>query len=454
MRERFPGGKDRRNRGAYYVFRVSFSKCPLIVTSLRPEFYIARRFAFKPRSSSKPTFIVFIAVAGIALGTSALILTLSIVKGFSTKIENKLIGFSSHFQIHQAGGRYFYQRSSDTERLGAVENIFSVAPFAEKQVVLQSKGENRTLMQPAMLKGVAGKNPPAFLENNIVDGQWFGDEDASSLQVLVGKPLAESLQLAPGEKLMIITSTNELSAGLLQESENILDLLSSLELELATVSGIYETGLHEGFDDAMVITNLAAMQRVFYGGKPLVSGYEVFVNDIAQLDATSRAAVDLLGYPFYAFTVYELYNNLFEWLKLQQNITPLLIITITVVAVFNIVSTLLVLIIEKTREIGMLGALGFTPGKISGIFLSQAFLIALVGILIGNLLAYGLSVFELHFHFITLPQKSYFIKHVPIQIELFDYVMVSCVVGFLTLVFAFIPARVAASLKPGAALLT
>ena len=102
----------------------------------------------------------------------------------------------------------------------------------------------------------------------------------------------------------------------------------------------------------------------------------------------------------------------------------------------------------------MLGALGLAPGKISGIFLSQAFLIALAGILAGNLLAFGFSVFELHFQLITLPQKNYFIKHVPIQIDLFDYLVVSCVVGLLTLFFAFIPARVAAALKPGTALLT
>ena len=124
------------------------------------------------------------------------------------------------------------------------------------------------------------------------------------------------------------------------------------------------------------------------------------------------------------------------------------------VAVFNIVSTLLVLIIEKTREIGMLGALGLPPGKISGIFLSQAFLISLVGILAGNLLAFVFSIVELQFHLITLPQKNYFIKHVPIQMAAGDYLLVSCIVGALTLLFAFLPARVAASLKPGTALLT
>lgn len=421
---------------------------------MKSELYIARRFAFKPRSSSKPTFIVFLAVAGIALGTAALILTLSIVKGFSTQIESKLIGFSSHFQIRQAQGNLFYPLPADTLRLNNIENIDSVTPFMEKSIILQSREGENELIKPAMLKGVSRENPPAFLQKNIVDGAWFPDETLPSLHILVGKPLAESLRLSPGSRVMIISTAKGTSGKLIQAGDNIVDLLSSMELELATVSGIYETGLNEGFDDYMVIADLEAMQRFFNAEKALLSGYEVMVNDIERLNATATESVDALGYPFYGYTVFERYANLFEWLKLQRNITPLLIITITVVAVFNIISTLLVLIIEKTKEIGMLSALGLVPGKISGIFLAQAFLIALIGILVGNMLAFGFSVFELHFHLITLPQKNYFIKHVPIQIELFDYLMVSCVVGLLTLVFAFIPARVAAALKPGTALLS
>lgn len=421
---------------------------------MKSELYIARRFAFKPRSSSKPTFIVFIAVAGIAVGTAALILTLSIVKGFSTQIENKLIGFSSHFQIRQAEGSLFHSLPADTSALESIENIVSAAPFMEKNIIIQSKGDRGELVKPAMLKGVPREKPPLFLEESIVEGTWFDGVDPGALSVLVGKPLADALQLSPGSRVMIISTSKDSSGKLIQASDSIVDLLSATDIELGTVSGIFETGLNEGFDDYMIIADLEGMQKYFNGGKALISGYEVMVHDIQDLNATAVEAINLMGYPFYGYTVFERYKNLFEWLKLQKNITPLLIITITVVAVFNIISTLLVLIIEKTKEIGMLSALGLVPGKISGIFLAQAFLIALVGIVLGNLLAFGFSVFELNFQLITLPQKNYFIKHVPIQMELFDYVMVSGVVGFLTLLFAFIPARVAASLKPGTALLS
>ncbi len=421
---------------------------------MNSELYIARRFAFKPRSSSKPTFIVFIAVAGIAVGTAALILTLSIVKGFSAQIENKLIGFSSHFQIRQTEGNLFHPLPADTAALRSIENIASVVPFMEKNIIVQSKGSQGPLVKPAMLKGIPRQKPPLFLEESIIEGAWFDGANPADLRILVGKPLAEDLKLTPGSRVMIISTSKESSGTLIQASDSIVDLLSATDIELATVSGIYETGLNEGFDDYMILADLEGMQAHFNGGKTIVSGYEVMVHDIQDLNPTAVEAVTLMGYPFYGYTVFERYRNLFEWLKLQKNITPLLIITITVVAVFNIISTLLVLIIEKTKEIGMLSALGLLPGKISGIFLAQAFLIALVGIVLGNLLAFGFSVFELHFQLITLPQKNYFIKHVPIQMELFDYLLVSGVVGILTLLFAFIPARVAASLKPGTALST
>ncbi|ASQ90536.1 hypothetical protein CHL67_06045 [Prosthecochloris sp. GSB1] len=422
---------------------------------MKPELYIARRFAFKQRSASKPTFIVFIAVTGIAVGTAALILTLSIVKGFSSQVEEKLIGFNSHFQVRQGEGSLFFPLAEDTVRLEKLSNVVSVSPFLEKNVILQGGAGDVSLSHPAMIKGVPGDEPPGFLSGAIVEGGWFGQgEDPETLEILVGKPLAQALQLTPGSRVMIISASSGDSGALVDARGDILDLLSSLGLEIATVSGVYETGLNEGFDDYMVIAELGRMQRLFSEGRTRISGYEVMVRDLAGLDTTSMAAVDALGAPFYSFTVYERFANLFEWLKLQQNITPLLIITITVVAVFNIISTLLVLIIEKTREIGMLGALGLSPGRISGIFLTQAVLVSLAGILAGNLLAFGFSVFELRFHLISLPQKNYFIKHVPIEIVPADYLLVSCIVGALTLAFAFIPARVSASLKPGTALLT
>lgn len=422
---------------------------------MKAEFYIARRFAFKPRSHSKPTFIVLASVLGIAVGTAALILTLSIVNGFSSVIEGKLISFTSHIQVRQTDDRLFPQTRHDLTTLERVPGIRSVAPFLEINVMLRSRGhggEREASIAPALIRGITPQEAarfPGHFSNAAPDSLA---QEGSILQLVIGKSLAETLGVRKGDRLMIVGIAGNSAAGFANDRQSLIGLLSGLDLQSARVAGIYDTGLTEGFDEIVVFTDLGALQTRYHAG--MISGYEANVSDLRRLGEVSATVAQTMGLPFFSYTVYERYANLFEWLKLQQNIMPLLVVTITVVAVFNIVSTLLVLIIEKTKEIGMLTALGLEPKSVSLVFIGQAFMIALVGIGSGNLLALGLSLFEQHFHLITLPEKSYFIRHVPIQIDPMHYLVVSACVAALTLLFAFIPSRVAASLRPGTALTT
>lgn len=421
---------------------------------MKPEFYIARRFAFKKRSASKPTFIVFIAVAGIAVGTAALILTLSIVNGFAGSVEKKLISFSAHIQVRQPDEMLFQERRSDVAIIAAQPNIAAVSPFLEKSFVLRrrSPGLNGVWeSKPVIVKGVREEQRRAFLHKFLREGSMITSGKGDGISLYVGQTLVENLKLKVGQKVMLVApgadaSTQKIAGG----SGSLVDLFSSLELDAGFIRGIYDTGLQEGFDDFVVLSDLTELQQQSHPS--MISGFDVNVHHLDQLPATVKKVIDNLGAPFYGYTVFERYSNLFEWLKLQKNITPLLIVTITIVAVFNIISTLLVLIIEKTREIGMLSALGLEPGKISKIFMVQASLVSLSGIVAGNILALSLSLVELRFHFITLPEKSYFIKYVPLLIVPADYAVVSVAVLLLTLLFAFIPARIATGLKPGTAL--
>jgi lipoprotein-releasing system permease protein len=420
---------------------------------MKAEFYIARRFAFKPRSLSKPTFIVLASIVGIAVGTAALILTLSIVKGFATVIEGKLISFTSHLQVRQPDDRFFPETRHDLQKLHEVPGISTASPFIEMNVMLRGRTKasgTEGEVVPAVVKGISPEEANHFYSRHLVAGSYPQADSSGTLKIVLGKTMAETMGLRTGSRVMIIGLGKNGDSSRFAGKSNVVDLLSSLDIELATVAGIYETGLNEGFDDIVVFADLNRLQQRFHPG--MISGYEANVNDLRKLPAVSADVSRTLGYPFFTYTVYERYANLFEWLKLQKNIMPLLIITITVVAVFNIVSTLLVLIIEKTKEIGMLSALGLEPRSISTVFMAQAFMIAVVGIGSGNLLALGLSLFEQRFHLITLPEKSYFIKHVPILIDPADYLLVSCGVALLALLFSFIPSRVAASLRPGVAL--
>jgi lipoprotein-releasing system permease protein len=420
---------------------------------VKAELYIARRFAFKPRSLSKPTFIVLASVVGIAVGTAALILTLSIVNGFASVIEGKLIRFSSHLQVRQPDDRLFPETRHDLELLKKEAGIVSVSPFLEMNVMLRSRAASSNSggnIAPAMIRGITPQETSRFVAdgNKLLMGS--SASDSSELPLLIGKTLAENLGVKTGDRLMIVGIAGKSGTDAITGSESIVELLSALDLHVARIAGVYDTGLTEGFDDIVVFADLGRLQKLYHPGQ--ISGYEANVSDLRDLNAVSARVSSKLGYPFYTWTVYERFSNLFEWLKLQKNIMPLLIVTITVVAVFNIVSTLLVLIIEKTKEIGMLTALGMEPRSVSKVFMGQAFMISLVGIGTGNLIAVVLSLVERHFHLISLPEKSYFIRHVPIEIDPLYYLLVSAGVAFLTLLFAFIPSRVAASLRPGTAL--
>ena len=422
---------------------------------MKAELYIARRFAFKPRSLSKPTFIVLASVIGIAVGTAALILTLSIVNGFASVIEGKLISFTSHLQVRQPDERLFAETRRDLQTLKSVPGIATASPFLEVNVMLRSRAGSASAgsnIAPAMLQGIDPRESSRFLRNGPALLAAAPASADGPLPILLGKTLADNLGIKTGDRLMIVGIAGKKGASSLTGKESVVELLSSLDLHVAQVAGIYDTGLSEGFDDIVVFADLTRLQQLYHPG--MISGYEANVSDMRQLSTISATVASRLGYPFYSYTVYERYSNLFEWLKLQKNIMPLLIITITVVAVFNIVSTLLVLIIEKTKEIGMLSALGLEPRAVSMVFMGQAFMISLVGIGLGNLFALGLSLFELRFHLITLPEKSYFIRHVPLEIDPLQYLAVSAGVALLTLLFAFIPSRVAASLRPSVALTT
>ncbi len=422
---------------------------------MNPVLYIARRFAFRERTGSKPAFIVLASVIGIAVGTAALILTLSIVKGFAGSVENKLISFTSHIQVRQSDEEYFSESRYVQRRISGSSGIASAAPFLEKSFIVRSrpaKNVSRSPVKPVLLKGISADERKIFLKRYLVDEKKETDPPVNTISLYLGKTLAEQLQVKTGQKILLAGLDRSTKEGILDGNQDIIELLSSLDLETGTIKGIYDTGLQEGFDDMVIIGDIDEMQQRFHPG--LISGYDIQVQDLQRLDAISRNLADKLGFPFYTFTVFERYANLFEWLKLQKNISPLLIITISVVAVFNIISTLLVLVIEKTREIGMLIALGLEPAKVSLIFLGQSLLISLAGVATGSTLALSLSLFEQRFHLITLPEKSYFIKYVPLLIDPMDYLAVSVSVIMLTMLFAFIPAKIAATLKPGTALTT
>lgn len=410
------------------------------------ELTIARRFLFPQREKEhKPTFISIIATSGIALGTSALILTLSIVQGFSEEIRNKIIGFGSHIHLVKVGGDMVMYDSVIAIKT-QIQNVISTSPFLQKDVILKSTNKASRL-EPSLLKAVAPQTDNSFIRNKIISGAYFSDSLQATLPLILGKKMSQKLALKVGDELLVIATTKSFAEQEMRVEINAKNLLKSMRIETATVVGIYETGLSQGFDDAIAFTTLSSAQK-FLDMPNMISGYELVVEDIDRLGETTKALDEIIGFPMYARSIFQIYQNIFVWLRFQENIIPLLLISVTIVAAFNVISTLLIIVLERGREIGVVMSFGASGKQIKTIFISQSLLMALVGIAIGNGISLLLSIVERSLHLISLSEETYFISNVAIAIKPMNYVMISLFTAFVCWLASLIPSSVAAKLTP------
>ncbi len=412
------------------------------------ELTIARRFLFPQKEKEhKPTFISAIATGGIALGTAALILTLSIVQGFSDEIRNKIIGFGSHIHLIKVGGDFVRYDSVIAIKTQQIQNVASLSPFLQKDVILKSIS-GASLLEPALLKAVVPQTDNSFIRDKVTSGAYFPDSLKATLPLLLGKKLAQRLALKVGDELLVIATTKSFAEEKeLRVETNAKRLLKSMRVETATVVGIYETGLSQGFDDAIAFTTLSSAQT-FLDMPEMISGYEITVKEIDLVGETARELDAIIGFPMYARTIYQIYQNIFVWLRFQENIIPLLLISVTIVAAFNVISTLLIIVLEKGREIGVVMSFGASGKQVKTIFVSQSLLMALVGIAVGNGLSLVLSIAEKSLHLISLSEETYFISNVAIAIKPMNYVAISIFTVLVCWLASLVPSSVAAKLNP------
>jgi len=424
---------------------------------LKFEFLVAQRFTFPHtiKGSRRPTFIVSIAIAGIAIGTAALILALSIVQGFSYEIREKILKFGAHIQVTPITGVLFSPKDTNLGMLRDFEYVGAMSPFLESQVIVKSNGRSRSgtsLIEPAKLKAIDPKEDVSFIRDNIVEGAFFKQADSNlssgvELPVVIGKTLAKKLQLKLNDELILIRSDMH-ELGLVDARRlSLEELLPRLQIWSAQVVGVYETGLAQGFDETMVFSSLKDAQKTL-NDTSLISGYDIKSLNPDAIAPLTKAMNVKLGYPFQAKSVFDLYYAIFAWLRLQENIIPMLLITISIVAGFNVISTLLIMVLDKKKEIGILMAMGLESAKVRRVFISQSVLMAGVGVLLGNLLALGLSMLEQFFHLVPLVEEVYFLKQVPVLIKPENYALVSTITLAISALASYFPSRLSSNLNP------
>jgi lipoprotein-releasing system permease protein len=369
------------------------------------------------------------------LGTAALIITLSVLDGFEKEIKEKAIGFTAHIQTLGFSNKPLSYSKSQLEKIKTeLPNINAVSPFVAREAMIRVKES----VDGIFLKGVDPNNDISLIRNTIVDGNYFSAGSIQIPEIIIGKKLANKLNAGIGDKVIIF--------GLgMNNSQTYQPRVKQFRL-----TGVYESGMAE-YDDMYAYVHLHDAQKIFQMSDA-ISGYDILVNDLSRVDETATNVDELLGYPHHSRTVFETYRNLFAWVDLQKEFSPIILALIIVVATVNIIGTLLMFVMEKVEAIGILRTMGVSKKGIQKIFISQGLLIASVGIMLGNFLAFILCWLQFKFKILSLPSDIYYMTNVPMLLRWENFVLVTIIAFILCLVTTTIPSRSASKLDPVQAL--
>lgn len=393
--------------------------------------FIAKRYLHSGRNQGFFSFITAIAIFGVMLGTATLIIALSVLGGFEKEITEKVVGFTSHVQVlgfQNQSLRKYVQNAELIRR--SIPVVSAVSPFVSREALIRFHDD----VDGILLKGIDPDNDVSTTRRYMVSGTYDLERERGALpKIVVGKKLADKLAFKVGDKVSVFGLGRYADRGQARVMQFI-------------VSGIYESGMAE-YDDIYAFTDLSDAQTLFQLSDA-VSGYDLMLASIDSAASVSDQVQDLLGYPHYGRTVFQTYRNLFSWIELQKKPIPIILGLIIIVATVNIIGTLLMMVLDKTREIGVLASMGATRWGITAIFLRQGFTIALTGTLLGNALAFGLCFAQLEFKFFSLPSDIYFMTSVPILLRPEYFLLVSAVTLGLCMLSSLVPARLASRMRP------
>jgi lipoprotein-releasing system permease protein len=399
------------------------------------SYFIAKRYIAGQRRNGFLSFITTFAILGVTLGTAALIITVCILDGFEREIKLKVIGFTSHIQVQGFHGQPLFDYEKSIAKVQKqVQGIKGISPFVAKEGMIRF----RDAVDGIFLKGVDINRDVSMTKHYIISGSFLNNSKNGIAQIAIGKKLADRLNVNLGDKVVVF--------GLpIGESQSLRPRVKQFQ-----VVGLYESGMSE-YDDIYAYTSLENAQNIFQTGDA-ITGLEVIVDDINTVDEKASAIQETLGYPHYARTVFQQYRNLFSWVELQKELSPVLLALIIIVATVNIIGTLLMFVLEKTKAIGILKSLGAGRREIQNIFILQGLVIASIGIIIGNIIAYLLCWLQLQFHLMSLPSDIYYMSSVPINIRVESFAIITVIAFVLCLLTTILPARAAAKLDTISAL--
>jgi lipoprotein-releasing system permease protein len=394
--------------------------------------FIAVRHITSRHNKGFVSFITFIAIIGVTLGVASLDITLSILGGFEKTIKENVVSFTAHMQLFAFENDLLPDPDRTIQTVVArYPEVLEMAPYLSREGMIRSKND----IDGILIKGVDPANDISAAKRRLILGSYDLEERESGIQrVILGKRLAEKLNVQLNERVLLYA----LGGASLS--------LSQTRIMQFEISGIYETGMAD-YDASVIYVNLRNAQRLFQVGKT-VSGFDILVANTDSLASLAQQIPEYLGYPYYARTMFQQYRNLFAWVDMQRIPVLIILALIIIVATVNIIGTLLMLILGKSREIGTLITIGMGRKNVVKVFLKQGMLIGIAGTVLGNLLAFLFCWLELRYRFFPLPSGIYFMTHVPIELSVLNFLGVTAAALVMSFIASWIPSRLAAKMDP------
>jgi len=366
------------------------------------------------------------------LGLGVMILAIAIVKGFKQEIREKVRGFSGDISVVKYDLNNSYENSPvkiDSDFIARIKRsgyITNVMPFATKPGIIRANNE----IEGVVLKGVDRHYDWSLFKKNMVKGRVidFTDSIAAQKEIIISSLTANRLKLKIGDSFLMY---------FVQEP---------LRKRPFKIVGIYDAGVDD-VNKTYVVGSLGIIQRLNNWGTQ-IGGYELRVADFSQIEQDANTLADIMPAQLRAFTIIESYPIIFEWLKLLDANAQILLVLMLIVAVINMISALLIMILERTTMIGMLKAMGCTNWKIQKIFLYNALYLIGLGLLLGNILGLGLCWLQHQTHVFKLDEASYYMTFVPVKLNGLDVFLLNAGTLTVSLLVLIIPSMLVSRISP------
>ena len=395
-------------------------------------FLAYRYFRSRKKGYSFLSFIKVMAVSGVAIGSAGLLIALAIVHGFKSVIQEKIMGYGTHITVMTYSEDPLFRADTLVVFLDRQPGVEA------SQAVIMSQGmvQTRDFVEGSFIKGVDPAGDLSDIRRYIRHGQYhFGRNETGLPGAVIGDRLARNLN-AGVDSVLTIYSIRGMPSP-----------LNLPRIRQFHVSGIYHTGIDQ-FDDVLVLIDRSHARYLFEIPEPRATQVEVRVHDLALLDDVRFDLEVALPFPYYTETIYQRYRSIFAWINLQEQTIPFVIAVMIIVAAFNLIGTVLIMVLERTRDIGILKTMGADDPAVRSIFLIEGLIVGIAGLIIGILLSVGFYIIQDTWQIIPLPEESYYMTSAPVKPRISDYLLVGSVTLILCAMASWIPARVAARLNP------